>query len=373
MTSRTPVGISATSMRTCHGDELQTWDALLAGACGVGPLELVPAEMVNVSSCYRIRDERLPHADGRTAALLGEVVRDVVRTAKLDARTQRVAVVIGTGLRELRTLERRAVEGNLDADCSLDVDAAVREQLPEVTDIVTVSNACAAGGYALAMGQDIVLADEADAVIVAGVDTLTASMLAMIGLVAKTPTSRVRPFDVDRTGVLLGEGAAAVVLEPQRPGMPRLRGVGIGCDAYNETTPDADGIAATMRAAHADAGVGPRDIDLVVSHGTGTGLNDPTESAALTRVFGSGRALPVTALKGSIGHTSGSAALVNLIVAVRAIGEGAIPGVVGLDTPIPEAAQLELLTTTTLRPVHRAQINAFGFGGVNAVAIVEAA
>jgi 3-oxoacyl-[acyl-carrier-protein] synthase II len=202
-------------------------------------------------------------------------------------------------------------------------------------------------------------------------------MLALIGRGGGTETCQVQPFEQSRRGVLLGEGAAAVVLQriDQADGAPAavVRGVGLVCDAKHATAPDRDGILACMRDAYERAGVQPRDIDLVVAHGTGTALNDPVEASALAEVLGARAAeVPVTAIKAGTGHTSGSSALMSLIIAIRSLVAGLVPPIGGLTDPIPEAAPLRLVHGEPL--CHRgtiAQINSFGFGGVNAVTIVE--
>lgn len=217
---------------------------------------------------------------------------------------------------------------------------------------------------------------EADAVIVGAADAMTQSMLAMIGKVAPIPTDRVRPFDADRTGVLLGEGAAAVVVVPETwPGqaLARLAGTGLSCDAHHQTAPDVDGICRSMRDAFVRTGRDPAEVDLVVAHGTGTALNDPAECQALCEVVSGGMPL-VTAVKGAVGHTSGSAALVNLDVGIRCLAEGVVPPVVGLRKVLDEGSGLRFACDAPVRQRPRlVQINAFGFGGVNAVTLLEAA
>lgn len=367
------VHVTAASMLTCHGDTEQTWSALKDGLCGVQPLTEVPADAVNVDHWYPIDETVFPRGDLRPSRLLALVLQDVARRAAVDPIRDRVTVVVGSALREQRTLEVHHAEHTLRAGDDHSFPAMVREALPGVQDVLTVVNACAASGYGLAIAQDLLTGDEADVVIVAGVDTLTASMMSMIGLVGTDRTERVEPFDRDRKGPLLGEGAAAVVLQRDVPDAPRLLGVGLGCDAYSETAPLLEGVADTIRAAHEAAGVDAGDVNLIIAHGTGTNLNDPTEAQAIIDVFGRDRGVLVTALKGSIGHTSGSAALINFIVAMMALREGVVPGIVGLANPIPEAEGLTLPTATTAHAARRAQVHAFGFGGVNAVAVLEVA
>jgi 3-oxoacyl-[acyl-carrier-protein] synthase II len=230
-------------------------------------------------------------------------------------------------------------------------------------------------GHALALAQDLVELGEADAVVAAGADAMTESMLAMIGRMADGPASALRPFDASRTGTLLGEGAAAAVVVPEgAPGraLARLLGTGLSCDAHHETAADRDGIARAIADAYARAGRDAGEVDLVVAHGTGTPLNDALESELLLGTVGA-RPL-VTAVKGAVGHMSGAAALVSLDVAIRCLATGLAPPIAGLERVLDEGTALRFVAGTPAAAEFRlAQVNAFGFGGVNAVSLVERA
>jgi 3-oxoacyl-[acyl-carrier-protein] synthase II len=179
--------------------------------------------------------------------------------------------------------------------------------------------------------------------------------------------------------MLMGEGAAAVVV--QHPGtgsgpvLARVRGVGMNCDAHHATAPDPAGITRAVEDAYRRAGVRAEDIDLVMLHGSGTPLNDATESSVLSRIFhGAGLGPRMTAIKAMTGHTLGGSGLLSLLMAVLAMREGTVPPVLGLTDPIPEAAGLSLVQGAPVAgDLAIAQVDAFGFGGINAVAIVEAA
>jgi 3-oxoacyl-[acyl-carrier-protein] synthase II len=375
-----PALVATSVVRTCLGTGAETFDRLLRAETGVQPLRHGDPAKLRVGYGYHIGtdDPRRPY---RASGWLAECVAQAAREAGLDPRRDRVVALIGTGLRELSAVEDWALTGTPVAPHRLHFAAAVRGALPGVTDAVTVSNACSASGHVLALAQYLVELGEADAVVVGGVDAMTLSMLAMIGRTTETPGEQVRPFDADRHGVLLGEAAAAVVVVPEhrtgphrtRPALGRLLATGMSCDAHHETAPDVDGICRAMREAHARAGREPRDVDAVVAHGTGTALNDPAECTALRTVL-AGAEPYVTAVKGAVGHTSGCAALVNLDVALRALRDRVIPPVVGLRTVLDEGKGLRFVQD---RPQAAApklvQVNAFGFGGVNAVTLVEAA
>ncbi|WP_433042418.1 beta-ketoacyl synthase N-terminal-like domain-containing protein [Dactylosporangium sp. CS-033363] len=367
------VSIAASAVRTCLGAGPATFDGLLAGACGAGPLRSGDPDRLNVATGYHIGDgdARRPL---RAGALLRACLAEVVAAAGLDPGRQRVAVLVGTGLRELSAVESAP---EVMAAGRLDFADVVAGVLPQATEVLTVANACSAGGHVLALAQDLLDAGDADAVVVAAADTSTQSMLSMIGRVAPERTDRVRPFDRDRGGVLLGDGAAALVLVPPgRPGpvLGRVLATGLSCDAAHPTAPDVEGITRAVTDAYRRAGREPADTGTVVAHGTGTALNDPTECAALRAVLPTGAGGPVvTAVKGAVGHTSGAAALINVDVALRSLAAGVVPAVVGLRTVLPEGEELRFVRGEPQPlPPGLVQSNAFGFGGVNAVTLLEA-
>ena len=254
--------------------------------------------------------------------------------------------------------------------------SAVRLASAHIREVITLSNACSAGGHALALAQDMIECGDADAVIACGADATTVSMLATIARFSDVPTKQVRPFDADRTGTLLGEGAAALVIGPEgspERSMARVLGTGLSCDAHHETAPDAEGIARAIRDALRRSHRKPREVDLVVAHGTGTVLNDRTESARISENLSEDGTRPwITAPKGAIGHTSGASALIGVDVAVRCLVTGTVPPIHGLCRPLVEGRDLQLVTSIAVQALFRlACVNSFGFGGVNAVTLVE--
>ncbi|WP_018680608.1 beta-ketoacyl synthase N-terminal-like domain-containing protein [Actinokineospora enzanensis] len=358
--------IVASAVRTCLGDGAETFDAVVAGRCGVADLPYISPDAVHVRRGYPIAG---PSAEDplRASRLLTACVAEAVGSVRLAGR---VVALVGTGLGELRAVERAFVDDVPVAAERLHFADAVRAACP-AAEVRTVSNACGAGGHVLALAQDMLELGDADVVVVAATDSVTESMLAMIGRVADEPADRVRPFDVDRPGVLLGEGAAAFVLVRSAPApLARVLATGLSCDAHHETAPDPTGIRRAVDDALERSGRAPEDVDLVLAHGTGTALNDPVEAGVLGAVYGD-KPL-VSGLKGAIGHTSGASALHSLDVAVRALRAGVCPPIVGLRTPLPEAAGLRLAGERTAAALRTAVVDAFGFGGVNAVTVVEA-
>ena len=364
------VEVAASVVRTCLGDGEQTFAALLRGESGIGELRIGDGAKLNVTRGYHVSDGHEDEAF-RPSSWLTACIREALAAAGVDPARERVAAVVGTGLRELR-----AVETSAPAAERLHFGAAVREAAP-FEGVVTLSNACSAGGHALALAQDLVEAGEADAAVAAAADGMTESMLAMIGRVTDAPTEHVRPFDADRTGTLLGESAAAVVVAPEgsHPApLARVLGTGLTCDAYHETAADAGGIRRAIDDGFARAGRTADEVDVVVAHGTGTAINDALESTLIRETFGDGERPLVTATKGAVGHTSGVAALVNLDVAIRCLRRRVVPPIVGLRRPLEEGTGVRFVVGKPVAaPIRLAQVNAFGFGGVNAVNLLEAA
>lgn len=372
-----PVLITGSAVRTCLGDGTATFSALLRGLSGVSDLRYVDTTKVNVTHGYHLRDD----CEGelfRASRWLADCVADALAQSGVDPRSQRVVALVGTGLRELRAVERSALEALEVPTEHLHFSTAVRRASTHIQQVITISNACSAGGHALALAQDMIELGEADAVVVAGTDAMTESMLAMIGRFAQTPADQLRPFDAGRVSVLLGEGAAALVVVPEgssRRPLARLLSTGLSCDACHETAPDTDGISRAMQDALGRTGRSAADVDLIVAHGTGTALNDPMEIELIRGLVALDSPGPlITAVKGAIGHTSGGSALVSTDVAIRCLNSGLVPPIVGLREPLEEGKGLRLVTGGPVEALMRlACVNSFGFGGVNAITLLETA
>jgi len=188
------------------------------------------------------------------------------------------------------------------------------------------------------------------------------------------PERASRPFDVDRDGFVLGEGAASLVLEEREfalrrgaPVLAELTGYGATSDAYHITQPhpQGDGAVRAMQAAIADAGLSPADIDYVNAHGTSTPPNDRVETHALKRVFGESVPL-VSSTKSMTGHTLGAAGALESVFCILALQNSVVPPTINLDNPDP-ACDLDYVAKKA-RPadIRYAMTNSLGFGGHNA-------
>lgn len=355
----------------------EVFAALCAGRSGLAPLRGFDRRKYRVRSAYEIDDRPAPGTDVplRATGWLVRAVAEAAADAGLGEDLSGVPVIVGTGLGELRSAELGWRDGTRFDPAELHFGTALRERFGAAW-TYTVSNACAASMHALAMACDLLDTAAADAVVVAGTDTLTESMFGLLDRVQLDPPDEVTPFDVARRGTLMGDGAAAVVLRRDEGGGPaaaRVRAVSMNCDAAHPTAPDPHGIAAAIRMAHERAGVTAGDVDLILLHGTGTTLNDAAEAVALGAVFGAAVDGPLlTAVKSMTGHTSGGSGLLSVIAAARALATGRIPPTIGLREPMAEAARFRFVRDAGhAADVRLAQVHAFGFGGVNAVAVLE--
>jgi 3-oxoacyl-[acyl-carrier-protein] synthase II len=246
--------------------------------------------------------------------------------------------------------------------------------------------ACAAGTDAIGMGMHWIRNGLADMVFAGGSEApiirlcvASFSMIQALSTRNDEPEKASRPFDKDRDGFVLSEGAAVLVLEEYEKAKARgakiyceIAGYGNTCDAHHLTAPDPEGRGATraMSLAMADAGLRPDDIDYVSAHGTSTPLNDPIETKAIKHAFGD-RAykLKISSLKSMVGHCVGAAGAVESVATVMAIAEGFVPATINLENPDPECDLDYVPNVGVAMPIRAAIKNSMGFGGQNAVIV----
>ena len=240
---------------------------------------------------------------------------------------------------------------------------------------LTLPVACAAGGFAIAAGFDLVRAGRAEAVLAGGVDELSEVAMCGFARLASLDPAGCRPFDRDRRGIGVGEGAAVLVLERATTAAARgarpvaaILGYGLSADAHHITAPDpaGAGIVHAMRRALDDAGVAAAAVGCVSAHGTGTPAGDRVEAEALAACFGAhAAALPITSIKGAIGHTGGAAAAFGVAVAALALAGGWVPPCAGTRVPDPSLGVNVVVDRPQAVTGRAALVNAFAFGGSN--------
>jgi 3-oxoacyl-[acyl-carrier-protein] synthase II len=246
--------------------------------------------------------------------------------------------------------------------------------------LTIIANACASGANAIGHAFDLVRANQSSRVLTGGYDALSQLVFAGFdSLQALSPTT-CRPFDANRDGLALGEGAAIFCLEnlehAQKRGaeiLGEICGYGAATDAHHLTQPHPEGVAAfaSMSAACESAGVKASQIGYVNAHGTGTPLNDSSEAAAINRWAGDhARLLPVSSIKSSIGHLLGAAGAVETMTCLMALRGQWLPPTPTTRTPDP-TCKFPLVTVPTDASFEYALTNSFGFGGANASIILR--
>ena len=245
-----------------------------------------------------------------------------------------------------------------------------------------ISSACASASHSIATAFTYLKSGLADAIFAGGaesaiVPTCVESYHALRALSLRNdePTKASRPFDKNRDGFVLAEGAGILLLETEEHANARgatilaeLVGAGMSCDAYHITAshPDGHGAAMAMQQALKDAGLAPLDIDYINAHGTATLLNDPSETQAIKAVFGEqAYKTPVSSIKSMTGHSLGAAGALEAVASVFTILQGTITPTINLDEPDPQCDLDYVPNIARSQAVHTVMSNSFGFGGQN--------
>ncbi|MFH0924440.1 MAG: beta-ketoacyl-[acyl-carrier-protein] synthase family protein [bacterium] len=244
---------------------------------------------------------------------------------------------------------------------------------------LVIPNACASGNYTIAYASDLIRMGRAELMLAGGADAF--SRIAFTGfnrLLAVAP-EKCAPFDKDRQGIILGEGAGMVVLEPLDLAIRRgvniyaeVAGCGLSCDAYHMTTPQFSGIISAILLALKDSGTDTRDVDYINAHGTGTPTNDKTECLALKKIFAEQlKEIPISSSKSMLGHTMGAASAIEAIICALALKHDCIPPTINYETPDPDCDIDCVPNVYRKKEVQVALNNGFAFGGNNACLVLK--
>ncbi len=379
----------------------EAWTSLLAGRCGIGPVESFDTGSYSVHCGAEIRDfdptpyfSRLdPRSVGRASQLAIAASRQALDDAGLDLSAvapERAGVAMGTTSgepREVEGFDDRLVAGELERvgpefitryPCHV-IAGHVASELDFAGPNAMIPAACAAGNYALAHAYDVLRAGCADLMLAGGADSfsrITYTGFARLGAIAPEVC---QPFDKDRKGMIPGEGAAVLVLEPLATALERggriyaeITGYGLSCDAHHMTAAHPEGAARAMARALADSGRRPQDVGYISAHGTGTPTNDRLETSAVKRVFGDAAyRVPMSSIKSMIGHTMGAASAIEAAACALAVATDLIPPTAHYRQPDPECDLDCVPNEARAHPVEVAMNNAYAFGGNNASVIFE--
>jgi|DewCreStandDraft_1066081.scaffolds.fasta_scaffold01100_23 3-oxoacyl-[acyl-carrier-protein] synthase II len=407
--SRRRVVVTGVGAITAVGlDAETTWQNLLRGVSGVGPITFFDPTGYPTTIAAEVKDYQPPEwLDPKEARRLSRFILFALSAAHealtrarfciTEENAERVGVLIGSGIGSFTTVEEgcRTVFTRGGARLTpfflpMMLPNMASGQVSRLLGIrgysSTIVTACASGAQAIGEAAEVIRRGAADVMLAGGSEASVcemglASFCAIRALSTRNdePTRASRPFDRERDGLVPAEGCAILVLEElehaRRRGAPilaELVGYGVSSDAYHVVAPDPEGrgAAAAMRAALADAGLTPADIDYINAHATSTVAGDYVETLAIKRVFGErAYAIPISATKSMIGHSMGAAGAIEAVVAVLTIRDGIIHPTINYEYPDPKC-DLDYVPNVARRvPVRTVLSNSFAFGGHNATLI----
>lgn len=403
---RPRVAITGLGAITPHGRGLRAaWDGVCSAQSAIGPIRRFDARRFPVTFAAEVEDPGpvdVPESvQGLALDLKGRLatvaVREALQQAGLPALGDRVGVCLGSEAArpDLADVASRLRDNRLPQMQELDrmaPDAPTR-LVAAIAGATgprsTVSTACTSSSQAVGEGMLRIRRGEVDAMIVGGVDVLVDplmitgfSLLGALSTRNDDPQAASRPFDVERDGFVLGEGAGMLVLESFAHARARgaeilgeLTGFGCSCNAYRitDSPPDGRGASQSMTLALEDADLQPEDIGYINAHGTSTAMNDASETRGIHKSFGdSALKVPVSSTKSMTGHLVAACGAVEVIFCLMAIREGVLPPTINLTDPDPVCALNHVRNKVQRAEVRHAMTNAFGFGGSNGTVIVSA-
>jgi 3-oxoacyl-[acyl-carrier-protein] synthase II len=334
-------------------------------------------------------------------AAADEAIADSGWKPETDVARERTGVMIGSGIGGLQSIAETALQLERDGPRKISPFFIPSALINLVSGQVSIRygfrgpnhavvTACATGAHAIGDAARLIKYGDADVMVAGGAEG-SICRIGMAGFAAvralstsfnETPEKGSRPYDKDRDGFVMGEGAGIVVLEELEHAQARgahiyaeIKGYGLSGDAYHITAPEetGDGGFRAMKAALADSGLSANDIDYVNAHGTSTPLGDEIELRAVERVFGdAAKSLSMSSTKSAIGHLLGAAGAVEAVFCVLSIRDGLVPPTLNLDAPSMET-RIDLTPHHARKRTIRATMsNSFGFGGTNAAVIITA-
>jgi 3-oxoacyl-[acyl-carrier-protein] synthase II len=385
------------------------WEALKSGQSGAGPITLFDAEPFETKIAAEVKGfNPTDHIEYREARRMDRYTQfatvasmQAVRQSNLDCEKEGtdVGVIIGSGIGGITTLSAqmatlaekgpRRISPFLVPMMIADAAAGhVSIMLGAKGMNFCATSACSSGADAVGEACEIIRRGDVQVMIAGGAEAAI-TPIGIAGFNAAgalsvrndAPQKASRPFDAQRDGFVMGEGAAVLVLENLDHALKRnanilaeLAAYGATSDAFHITQPaqDGKGGAKAMNMALRKAGLTPKDIDYINAHGTSTAMNDKCETMAIKAVFGEDAyRVPVSSTKSMMGHLIGAAGAIEAIVCVLAIQHGVIPPTVNLENPDPDCDLDYVPNVARQQRVRAAMSNSFGFGGHNSVLVLR--
>jgi 3-oxoacyl-[acyl-carrier-protein] synthase II len=388
----------------------QTWEAAIAGKSGVGPITRFDASAFNSRIAAEVRgfkaEDYLETKEIKKQDLFSQYAVASSLEAWADAKLEesgmdrrRIGCMLGVGIGGLTTLERyhqayleggpRKISPFLIPGMISNLgpgNVAIRLGLKGVN--FTVTSACTSATHAIGESYLAIKHGRCDAMVTGGSESAVTPIgiggfcaLKALSTRNDQPERASRPFDKERDGFVLGEGACCLVLEEYESARRRgakiyaeVLGYGASCDAFHITAPSEDGAGAVacMREALAEANLRPEDVQYVNAHGTSTPANDSTETAAIKTVFGdwAKSGLLVSSTKSMTGHLLGAAGAIEALFSALCVRDGIVPPTINLENPDPECDLNYVPGQAQKVAVRVAVSNSFGFGGTNGTLVI---
>ena len=416
MTKRRVVITGMGAVTPCGIGVDKFWSSMLNGKSGVSLIEAIDTERHTVKIAAEIKDKDFnpeDYMDSKDAKRMDRFTQfamvaadEAIADAKLDEAgidPYRIGVIVSSAAGGFKTFEKNHIamiekgptKGSPFTVPMLIVDMAsgrvsMKHGYKGVNKAVV--SACATGSHSIGDAFRTIQYGDADVMVAGGCEATITTLGIGAFTAARTlskrndePEKASRPYDKDRDGFVMGEGAGVLVLEEYELAKKRgahiyaeIVGYGQSADAYDMVAPDPDGNGAikSMKLAMADAGLKPEDIDYINPHGTSTGLGDVAESQAIAKIFGDkehNKNLVVSSTKSMHGHMLGATGAVEGIVCVKAITDGKVPPTINLDNQDEHVANLDYVPHKARdKKVRAALSNSFGFGGHNATLVFKA-
>jgi 3-oxoacyl-[acyl-carrier-protein] synthase II len=389
----------------------EVWSNLLAGRPAVGPITRFDVSAFPVRIASEVRDfdplkfiekkevKKMDPFIHYAVAASQEAMDDSGLRVNGDDDATRIGVFIGSGIGGFGVIEReheKFLKGGPGKISPFFIPAAIVNLAAGQVSIrfglkgpnSATCTACSTGAHAVGDSFKIIQRGDADAMLCGGAEAAITPMgvggfAAMRALSTRNddPGHASRPFDADRDGFVIGEGAGVLLLEELERARGRgakiyaeLVGYGMSSDAFHITQPseNGDGAVRVMSNALKDAGVQPQDVDYINAHGTSTHYNDKLETMAIKKVFGdSANSIPVSSTKSMMGHLLGAAGGVEAGIIALALHDQIVPPTANYQTPDPDCDLDYVPNGARRRPVRYALSNSFGFGGTNAALLMK--
>jgi 3-oxoacyl-[acyl-carrier-protein] synthase II len=377
------------------------WENLLKGKCGIEAITLFDASRYRSKKGAEVKgfDSRLYFSTrhlrrmSRCDQLGLKAAEEAILDSHLDlkgADRERIGIFIGGGAGGIFSAERyrremlergwRRVRPSLllpFATCA--ITDTIAEKYGFLGPRATIATACSSSATAIGYALTSIRSQEVDVAIVGGSESLSEVTFGGFNALRAVDEDCCRPFDLNRQGLSLGEGAAMLLIEEAEHALRRgakiyaeLLGYGLTGDGHHMTAPDPDGNGAcrAMKEALKDSGIDPEDVDYINAHGTATPANDLAETKAIKGLLEDrARKIPVSAIKSMVGHCLGSAGAVEAVATVLSVQENRIPPTINYQTPDPDCDLDYVPNQFRNYPVHIALSNSFAFGGNNTVLV----